>query len=354
MNEIREAIHGKTVLVTGGSGTFGQVLVRRLLHYEPRVVRVFSRDESKHWEMQHQLRNHANVRYLVGDIRDKERLLTAMENVDLVYHAAGLKHVVSCEYNAFEAVKTNVLGTQNVIDTALARNVEKVIFTSTDKATNPCNTMGTSKLMAEKLITAANGYLGSKRTILSTVRFGNVLGSRGSVVPRFLSQLDEDGTITLTDAAMTRYVMIDKDAAELVLKATLMAQGGEIFILKMPAVKLDDLASVISGVWATERGIDPSKIQIRSIGAQPGEKLYEELLTPEELGRAVETDDMFILMPSIRCFTRARFEYPGAMAPVEGAVNSIECSLMARNEIESMLIRTGIFSTTEEAPCAAS
>ncbi|RKY23888.1 MAG: hypothetical protein DRP79_08555 [Planctomycetota bacterium] len=332
----------RTILVTGGSGSFGKVIVRRLLERSPRVVRVYSRDESKHFDMRHEFGKRADVRFLVGDIRDRGRLLRAMEDVEIVYHAAGLKHVVSCEYNPFEAVKTNIIGTQNVIDAAMHVRAQKVIFTSTDKAVNPCNTMGTSKLMAEKLMTAANQYRGSRRTIFATVRFGNVLGSRGSVVPHFMRQLREHRKITVTDPDMTRYVMSEAHAVDLVLKATELARGGEIFILKMPAIRVGDLAEVMVEDYAAANGLPVESIEVQTIGAQPGEKPFEGLMTSQERFRALELPGMFVVKPPVTDLIDANYDYPGARPVAVTRYTSSAQDLLTKDEIRGMLRETGL------------
>lgn len=331
-----------TILVTGGSGSFGKVIVRRLLERSPRVVRVYSRDESKHFDMQHEFGKRADVRFLVGDIRDRERLFRAMEDVEIVYHAAGLKHVVSCEYNPFEAVKTNIIGTQNVIDAAMHVRAQKVIFTSTDKAVNPCNTMGASKLMAEKLMTAANQYRGSRRTIFATVRFGNVLGSRGSVVPHFMRQLREHRKITVTDPDMTRYVMSEAHAVDLVLKATELARGGEIFILKMPAIRVGDLAEVMVEDYAAANGLPVESIEVQTIGAQPGEKPFEGLMTSQERFRALELPGMFVVKPPVTDLIDADYDYPSARPVAVTRYTSSDQDLLTKDEIRGMLREAGL------------
>ena len=344
--------HNRTILVTGGAGSFGRLIVGRLLKDEPRVVRVYSRDESKHFEMQHEMfagsrlngDSLKNLRFFVGDVRDRERLLRAMEGVEVVYHAAGLKHVVSCEYNPFEAVKTNIIGTQNVIDAAMAVDAKKVIFTSTDKAVNPCNTMGASKLMAERLISAANQYRGSRRTVFATVRFGNVLGSRGSVVPHFIKQLRSERRITITDPAMTRYVMKPADAVELVLKATGQAQGGEIFILKMPALRVGDLAEVVVDEFCRREGVVVRDVAVEIIGSLPGEKMIEELMTGVEFGRAVELPDMFVVKPPLADRIDADYFYPGSASPNVNRYTSGDAALLSKDEIRTMLNECNVFS----------
>ncbi len=295
---------GKVILVTGGTGSLGKALVKTLMNYQPRVVRVYDLDETKLFEMEHEFEHEMPwaikqemVRFLVGDIKEKERLMRAMERVDIVFHLAALKHVASCEYNPFEAVKTNALGTQNIIDAALANNVERVIFTSSDKAAYPNNTMGATKLLAERLITSANYYKGGRRTVFASVRFGNVIGSRGSVVPLFLRQIKNGGPVTVTDPTMTRFVMSQRQAISLIFKCTRIANGGEIFILKMPIIRIGDLASVLINEVAPRHGHKPEDIATKIIGLKPGETHYEELMTEEEASRAVETKDMFVVPP---------------------------------------------------------
>lgn len=296
---MRELIIGKKILITGGTGTIGRELLRQALAFDPAVIRIFSRDESKQFDMQHEFAGYKNIRFLLGDVRDKERLLMAMEEVDLVFHAAALKHVLACEYNPFEAVKTNIYGTQNVIEAALEKNVERVIMTSSDKAVNPANTMGASKLMAEKLITAANYYKGSRRTVFASVRFGNVLGSRGSVVPLFKEQIRHGGPVTLTHENMTRFIMALEEAVGLVFKAAALARGGEVFVLKMPTIQVADLARVLVEALAPAYGFEPEQIKVNIIGSKPGEKLYEELISPGELNRTRELEDMYVVLPAI-------------------------------------------------------
>lgn len=296
-NSLKSEFNGKKILVTGGTGSIGSEIVRRLLEQSsPDTIRVFSRDESKQFEMQHQYRNNPKLRFLIGDVRDLERLKMAMEDVDIVFHAAALKHVPSCEFNPFEAIKTNVYGTQNVIDAALYNHVKKVIFISTDKAVNPVNTMGATKLLAEKLAISANYYKGRKPTIFSAVRFGNVLASRGSVIPLFLGQIRNGGPVTLTDDKMTRFIMSTSNAVDLIFKATTIASGGEIFILKMPVVRIKDLLDVL--LEEEKKKSKKAEPKVKIIGSRPGEKLYEELMTEDDARVSFETKDMFMIPPA--------------------------------------------------------
>jgi UDP-N-acetylglucosamine 4,6-dehydratase len=288
----------KNILVTGGTGSIGSEIVRKVLQCEPEVVRVLSNDENCLFNLEQELQGHSKLRFLVGDVRDKERLQRAVENIHFVFHAAALKHVPLCEYNPFEAVKTNVLGTQNVIEVAMEQEVEKLITVSTDKAVNPVNVMGATKLLAERLTISANYYKGERRTIFSCVRFGNVLDSRGSVVPSFREQIRNGGPVTLTDPDMTRFVMSIPKAVELVLEAAAMAQEGEIFIFKMPSLRIGDLAQAMIEELAPQYGYDPKSVKVEIRGKRAGEKIYEELLAPDEAMNASETEDMFIITPA--------------------------------------------------------
>lgn len=287
---------GSNILIIGGTGTIGQYLLRELLKCNPNVIRVFSRDEHKQFELSQEYRDFNNIRYLIGDVRDEKRVSRAMEGIDYVFHLAAMKHVPACEYNPFEAVLTNVIGTQNVIQAAIENEVKRVLFTSTDKAIAPTNTYGATKLTAERLISAAEYQKGPKRTIFSSVRFGNVMGSRGSVIPLFKKQILEKKYITLTDANMIRFMMTPTQAIQLILKANRTAKGGEVFVLKMPIIKMQDLAEVmIEEVQNKNRLYD--QVEIKEIGLRPGEKRFEELMTEDEYKICFELEDMYILPP---------------------------------------------------------
>lgn len=284
----------KNILIIGGTGTIGRRLTKELLEQNPKVIRIFSRDEYKQFEMQQELQNHKNIRYLIGDVRDENRLLRAMEDIDYVFHLAAMKHVPACEYNPFEAVQTNVLGTQNVIQAALTTNVKKVLFTSTDKAIAPTNTYGATKLTAERLISAAQYQKGPKQTIFSSVRFGNVMGSRGSVIPLFIKQIVKENKITVTDANMLRYMMTSTQAINLILEANEIAKGGEVFVLKMPIIKLCDLVDVLIEEVTQKYNVSKA-VAIKQIGIRPGEKMFEELMTEDEVRVGLETNNMYII-----------------------------------------------------------
>ncbi len=284
----------KVVLVTGGSGSIGREIVKKLLEVEPESVRIFDNNETALFDLEQEV-NSDKLRTFIGDVRDKDRLNRAFENVDIIFHAAALKHVPLCEYNPFDAVKTNVIGTQNVLDAALDKNIQKVIMVSTDKAVNPINVMGATKLLSERLTISANYYRGDKRTIFSCVRFGNVLNSRGSVIPTFKKQIKNGGPVTLTDPKMTRFIMHIPDAAGLILKAGHIAEGKEIFILKMHAVNIIDLAEVMIENLAKTYGYLSEEIGIEIIGKRLGEKMYEELMTDNETPYAIDNGELFIL-----------------------------------------------------------
>ncbi|MBX0359447.1 SDR family NAD(P)-dependent oxidoreductase [Halobacillus sp. Nhm2S1] len=286
---------GKKILVVGGTGTIGSSIVKTLLREDPDVIRVFSRDEHKQFELQNQLGTRKNVRYLIGDVRNYDRVYTAMQDIDYVFHLAAMKHVPSCEYNPYEAVLTNVHGTNNVIRASLAQKVKKVVFTSTDKAISPTNAYGATKLTAERLITAAEYSKGLGQTVFASVRFGNVMGSRGSVIPLFKEQVVDQGRITITDTTMTRFMMTLKQATSLTIKALEEARGGEIFVLKMPIVSLKDLATIVIEETCHKCGKKKEDVVVKEIGLRPGEKMYEELMTYEESLTAWEVPEMFII-----------------------------------------------------------
>jgi len=321
---------GKNILVTGGSGSIGSGIVKKVLQCEPEVVRVLSNDENCLFDLEQELQGYSNLRFLVGDVRDKERLQHAVENIDFVFHAAALKHVPLCEYNPFEAVKTNVLGTQNVIEAAMEEEVEKLITISTDKAVNPVNVMGATKLLAERLTISANQYKGLRKTVFSCVRFGNVLDSRGSVMSSFREQIIKGGPVTLTEPNMTRFVMSIPKAVELVLKAAQIAQEGEIFIFKMPALRIADLAEAMIDELAPQYGYNPESIKVKISGKRAGEKIYEELLTSDEAINASEIEDMFIITPAAKNQDSKRISAKAYRSDQDGI-------LLAKQEIKEIL-----------------
>ncbi|UCD03752.1 MAG: polysaccharide biosynthesis protein [Candidatus Woesearchaeota archaeon] len=288
---------GKDILVTGGCGSIGKELVKQILEFSPRRLRVFDQNESGLFHLQEELAAHNNLRFLVGNLRDKERLRRAVRGADIVFHAAALKHVPLCEYNPYEAVQTNVIGTQNLIEVCRDEDVERVIAISTDKAAHPINTMGATKLLSEKLI--LTGATGKCKTIFSCVRFGNVLNSDGSVIPIFKRQIAKGGPVTITSKEMTRFFMSMGKAIELVLKSAILTRGGEIFILPMNALKITDLAEVIVEELAPKYGYHPEEIEFKEVGIRPGEKTHEYLVTKEEVKDMVHSDDLIVLYSSL-------------------------------------------------------
>ncbi len=277
----------QVVLVTGGTGSFGKKFAEILLkEKQPKKVIIFSRDELKQHEMQVMGFNQPNLRYFIGDVRDRERLTRALHGVDIVVHAAALKQVPACEYNPMEAVKTNIMGTSNALEAALDAGVKKVMTISTDKAVNPVNLYGATKLAAEKLTVQSNAYAAGTATRYSCVRYGNVVGSRGSVVPVFLKQR-ENGKVTITDERMTRFWLSLEQGVRFVIACIEQMEGGEVFVPKIPSMKVIDLA----------RAIAP-KASVDIIGIRPGEKLHEVLISEDEARHTVELDKMFVVQPA--------------------------------------------------------
>ena len=289
---------GKRILVVGGTGSIGSALTKAILPLKPAVVRVLGNDENGLFEMERELGERPDLRFLLGDVRDRERLQFATRDIDIVFHAAALKHVPISEYNPFEVVRTNVIGTQNLLEASIWSKVEKFIFISTDKAVNPASTLGASKLLCEKLVLDASSYRGPKLSAMSCVRFGNVLGSRGSVTHIFASQIARGGPVTVTDKSMTRFVMLLEEAVALLLRAAELARGGEIFVLKMDGACILDLAQAMIDELAPRFGRNPKDIKIQEIGTRPGEKMHEDLMTKEEANRSLDAGELYAILPS--------------------------------------------------------
>lgn len=285
-------LKGKVVLVTGGTGSFGHTFVKRALEEQAEKVIIFSRDELKQYEMRQRFNNDSRLRFFIGDVRDKERLNRAFDGVDIVIHAAAMKHVEACEYNPFEAVKTNIYGAQNIIETAIDRGIEKVIALSTDKAAAPVNLYGATKLASDKLFVAANSYVGKKHTKFSVVRYGNVVGSRGSVIP-FFNEMKKTGRLPVTDERMTRFwITLDK-GVQFVLDNLERMQGGEIFVPKIPSMNIMDLAKAIG-----------PECEIDVIGIRPGEKLHEMMITQDDARHTVEFENYYTIVPEFTWWGR--------------------------------------------------
>jgi len=279
-------VKDKSILITGGTGSFGRKLVEVLLKDQSsQKIIIFSRDELKQYEMQQQF-PHPNLRFFLGDVRDRDRLNRAMNGVDVVVHAAALKQIPATEYNPFEAVKTNIMGAVNIIDAALDCGVPRVIALSTDKAVNPINLYGATKLCAEKLFVHGNSYSGEGGTMFSCARYGNVVGSRGSVIPLFLQQ-KANGSVTVTDERMTRFWITLTHGVEFVLRCLGMMKGGEIFVPKIPSTTIMDVASAIA-----------PESEVKITGVRPGEKLHEILISPDEARQTWELPDMFVVHPA--------------------------------------------------------
>ena len=279
-------LNGKTILLTGGTGSFGNAFVERATTCWPdSVVRVYSRDELKQSQMRDRF-GERSVRYLIGDVRDRARMTRAVQGVDVVVHAAAMKQVPACEYNPFEAVRTNVLGAQHVVDSAIDSGVTKVVALSTDKAVNPVNLYGATKLCAEKIFVQGNAYAAQRQTRLACVRYGNVVGSRGSVVPVFRDQLANHGRLTITDERMTRFWITLPQAVDLVLHALDNMEGGEVFVPKIPSMRVVDLADALA-----------PGVEHELIGIRPGEKLHEILITADEARHTIDTGANYVVLP---------------------------------------------------------
>lgn len=329
----------KEVLITGGCGSIGSEIVRQLLSLGVRIIKVFDNDEESHFNLQHELQSD-KLRHLLGDVRNKSRLDFAMKNVDIVFHAAALKHVPLCEYNPFEAMQTNVIGTQNALDSARENRVGHFVFISTDKAVNPINTMGATKLLGEKL--TLNADLGDNITKFSCVRFGNVLGSSGSVLPIFARQIIKGGPVTLTSPKMTRFCMSIRNAVSLILRVPPLMQGKDIFILKMNALKVKDLAEALVEELAPRHGHDPASICITEIGVRPGEKLHESLIGLDELPFVRVVDDMYVIhsKSNVPYFAEKLEESPTSFDSTR--FSSELMSHLSKDEIKEFLKREGM------------
>ncbi|MDM5294475.1 polysaccharide biosynthesis protein [Peribacillus simplex] len=285
-------IKNRKILVTGGTGSWGYELVRQLLDFEPSEIRIFSRNESNQFTMKQEFDNNPKLHFIIGDIKEKDALLEACQGIDYIFHLAALKHVPVCEDQPIEALKTNVIGTQNVIEAAISCNVHSVVNISTDKASNPSNFYGLSKAMAERLIIHANTL--NTKTRFVCIRGGNVLGTNGSVIHVFKKQIKEKGKIGITDLNMTRFFLTIEEAIKLVFKATFESIGGEIFVMKMPSCKIIDLAEVL--IQASNKG----NVDVEVLGIRPGEKLHEILLSEYESTTAITYDEeYYVILPAI-------------------------------------------------------
>ncbi|WP_181348838.1 polysaccharide biosynthesis protein [Thalassobacillus sp. CUG 92003] len=293
-NDLKKYFKNQNILVTGGTGSIGQCIVSSLLNYEPKKLIIFSKDDSNQYLMKQKYMHHPNVFFHLGDIREYEAVEYITRGIDMVFHVAALKQVPVCEEHPFEAIKTNVMGSENVIKSCILNKVKKVVNISTDKAVNPSNTMGATKLLSEKLFLNANTKLNNDQTQFCSVRFGNVLNSRGSVIPLFLKQAQSGESLTVTESSMTRFIMTITEAAELTLKSAYYANGGETFIFKMKSLNILMLAEAIRTFYKDKGKSLPS---VKQIGKRAGEKLYEELIYAHEFERVVEDPELYVILP---------------------------------------------------------
>ena len=348
--ERKEMNSGNSIVITGCCGTIGHALLRELAERGYSDVIGIDNNESGLFALEQEFRGKFLFRF--GDLRDEYRMTELFQGADTVLHTAALKHVMPCEFSPAEAVKTNILGVANVITAARRNGVKRVLFTSSDKAANPTNVMGTTKLMGERLMTAAQasptGHPAAQEPLFFSTRFGNVLGSHGSVFPLFRRQIAAGGPVTLTDPEMTRFVMSTREAVSMVLDTVELARGGEVIVSKMHSLRIADLAAVMIERLAPLYGHKPEDIPVKIIGPKPGEKLYEELLTEEESHRSLELDRFFVILPAFRdYYDSSRFVYPNARPHTGGKVyHSNVQTLMTRAEIADYLEKNNLL--TEE------
>ena len=330
---------GKTILITGGTGSLGHALTKKLLNSGVEAIRIFSRNESNQIAMESNF-DDKRLRFFVGDIRDSERLFSALEDVDIVFHAAALKHVPKIEYNPFESIKTNVIGSQNVIDNSLKQNVEKVVCVGTDKAVSPLNTYGATKLLMEKLFVSANNYINTEkhRTKFVAVRYGNVLGSSGSVIPRFIDLIKKNRPITITDSDMTRFTITMDEALEFILNATIFGKGSEIFIPKLKSYEMSTLIESLNELCG--------EIKQEFVGIRPGEKFHETLINHDEILYAWQINDMYMLAnPHYQLFNDQDIleNYPGIEKITEmKSYSSDTTEKITKQELKEKILELGL------------
>ena len=330
---------GKPILITGGTGSLGHALTKKLLNSGVEAIRIFSRNESNQIAMESNF-DDKRLRFFVGDIRDSERLFSALEDVDIVFHAAALKHVPKIEYNPFESIKTNVIGSQNVIDNSLKQNVEKVVCVGTDKAVSPLNTYGATKLLMEKLFVSANNYINTEkhRTKFVAVRYGNVLGSSGSVIPRFIDLIKKNSPITITDSDMTRFTITMDEALEFILNATIFGKGSEIFIPKLKSYEMSTLIESLNELCG--------EIKQEFVGIRPGEKFHETLINHDEILYAWQINDMYMLAnPHYQLFNDQDIleNYPGIEKITEmKSYSSDTTEKITKQELKEKILELGL------------
>jgi len=334
----------KNILITGICGTVGKELLRQVLDEKPNKVIGLDNNETGLFFIAEKHRLYHNTDFFFADIRDKDSLTQHMNGIDIVFHTAAMKHVIISERSPRDSIRSNVIGVQNVIDASLLQGVKRVIFTSSDKAVNPTNVMGTTKLMGERLMTAASAFSPLGGTIFATTRFGNVLGSRGSVIPIFKDQIAQGGPITITDDSMTRFIMSLEQSVRLVLDSVVLSKGGEVFVTKMPVIKIKDLAKVMIEEMAPQFGYDPKDISLETIGAKPGEKLYEELINEEETRRCIELEKYFVITPAFKSiYEHIIYEYPRTISsPIGRQYNSAQEEALTKGDLRKFLRKNNL------------
>tara|TARA_B100000029_G_scaffold149411_1_gene144655 strand:- start:424 stop:1428 length:1005 start_codon:yes stop_codon:yes gene_type:complete len=324
----------KKILITGGTGSLGTALTKKLLTTEVDTIRIFSRDEWKQVQMKSKF-NDSRLRFFIGDIRDKERLSRATEDVNIVIHAAALKHVPVAEYNPFEAVKTNVNGAQNIIESCLDNNVELVLAISTDKAVSPINTYGATKLLMERLFVSANNYRGDHKIKFLCVRYGNVLGSRGSVVPLFIKQITDEENLTITDTSMTRFNITMDESIKLIFRAIENGQGGEIFIPKLKAYRLGDLKDALMEILKSDS-------KIKALPIRPGEKLHETLINIDEIKNTFESEHDYIIIDKLIQNSDTFNLKNLSVAKLNDGYSSDKSDILSKEEIKQILLNENL------------
>lgn len=342
---------GRIVLITGACGTVGRELLKQVTAQNPKEVIGIDNNETEVFFLSESYRAAGNVKIYLGDVRDRHKLMQMTEGVEIVLHTAALKHVILCERAPRDALLTNIAGVQNIVDAAVTNRVARVIFTSSDKAVNPTNVMGTSKLMGERLITAANALRRTDGQIFASTRFGNILGSRGSVLPIFHQQIANGGPLTLTDPAMTRFIMTLDEAVRLVMDSVFLARGGEVFVTKMPIARIADIAEVMIEELAPRYGKRAKDIDIKIIGSKPGEKRYEELMSDEETRRTVELDRYFSVTPAFKTeYQNIDYTYPNQVnSQVTRAYNSSVETALEKEALRNYLLQSGLLDSRVEA-----
>jgi UDP-N-acetylglucosamine 4,6-dehydratase/UDP-glucose 4-epimerase len=330
---------GKKVLITGGTGSLGQALTRRLLKTDVSTVRIFSRNESKQVEMEHEFHD-KRLRFLIGDVRDKERLVTALEDIDIVFHAAALKHVPVIEYNPFESIKTNVIGSQNVIDACLQQNVGTAICIGTDKAVSPLNTYGATKLLMEKLFVTANNYLNPKKhkTKFLAVRYGNVVGSSGSVIPKFIEQIKAKKKITMTDPKMTRFSITMDQALDLIIDTAINGKESEIYVPKLKAYSINDVKETLFEVLG--------RTGTEIVGIRPGEKLHEVLINKDEMRASWDLGNKYMIANPLKDENSIKKLHSGKIRKIKNmdTYSSDNVEKLSRKELKKTIVESGLLN----------